>query len=80
MHNLIPNNKNLLQSIISVIDKTRRNVAIAVNSELTVLYWHIGKQINESILQNNNPEPHPVGMHSSVEKQYPHKQQHSVGM
>jgi hypothetical protein len=42
----IPNNENVLQSIISLIDKTRRNVAIAVNSELTVLYWHIGKQIN----------------------------------
>jgi hypothetical protein len=46
MHNSIPNNENVLQSIISLIDKTRRNVAIAGNSELIVWYWHIGKQIN----------------------------------
>ncbi|MDR3220098.1 MAG: hypothetical protein LBU22_14195 [Dysgonamonadaceae bacterium] len=46
------NNENVLQSIISLIDKTRRNVAIAVNSELTVLYWHINKQINRKDERN----------------------------
>ncbi len=42
----------LVQSIISLIDSTRQRVATTINSELTLLYWQIGKQINEDILKN----------------------------
>lgn len=39
-----------------MIDTSRENVAIAVNSEITLLYWKIGKRINEEILGNERAE------------------------
>ena len=45
-------NGNLLDSIIGLIDTTRQNVAKTVNQELTLLYWNIGKSINDDILNN----------------------------
>lgn len=52
----MPDSQKLLQSIISLIDSARRNVALAVNSELTLLYWNIGKQIKEDILKNSRAD------------------------
>ncbi|MCD4745908.1 MAG: DUF1016 N-terminal domain-containing protein, partial [Bacteroidales bacterium] len=52
----IVNNNQLFQSIISLIDNTRNRVAVSINSELTLLYWNIGKQINENILQNKRAD------------------------
>jgi hypothetical protein len=50
------NNSELLQSIVSLIDNARNRVAAAVNSELSLLYWNIGKRINEDILKNNRAD------------------------
>jgi predicted nuclease of restriction endonuclease-like (RecB) superfamily len=52
----IPENQILLQSIVSLIDTARNKVALAVNNELTQLYWSIGKRINEDILLNGRAE------------------------
>ena len=52
----LPESQKLLQSIVSLIDNVRKNVALTVNSELTLLYWNIGKQINEDILKNNRAD------------------------
>ncbi|MGG7035810.1 MAG: YhcG family protein [Flavobacterium sp.] len=46
----------LLNSIIGLIDTTRHNVAKTVNQELTLLYWNIGKNINDDILKNNRAD------------------------
>lgn len=56
MSNIKPVNDNLLQSIVSLIDGTRQRVAQTVNSELTLLYWNIGKQINEDVLKNGRAD------------------------
>lgn len=56
MSNLSPKKEELLQSIISLVDNTRRRVAVTVNSELTLLYWNIGKKINEDILINGRAD------------------------
>jgi len=56
MSNLELQKKDLLQSIVSLIDGTRERVALTVNSELTLLYWNIGKQINEDILKNGRAD------------------------
>ena len=56
MGNFVLKKEELLQSIIELIDSSRHNVAITVNSELTALYWHIGKQINEKLLKNEKAE------------------------
>jgi len=46
----------LLNSIISLIDQTRHIVAKTVNQELTLLYWDIGKTINDDILKNDRAD------------------------
>lgn len=46
----------LLNSIVELIDQTRHNVAKTVNQELTLLYWKIGKSINEEILKNDRAD------------------------
>jgi predicted nuclease of restriction endonuclease-like (RecB) superfamily len=50
------NASNLLNSIVSLINLTRQNVAKTVNQELTLLYWKIGKNINVEILNNNRAD------------------------
>lgn len=46
----------LLNSIINLIDSTRQKVAVTVNQELTLLYWNIGKTINEDVLNNSRAD------------------------
>ncbi|HAT9777364.1 TPA: DUF1016 family protein [Legionella pneumophila subsp. pneumophila] len=54
----------LLADIQQLINKSRQKIALAVNAELTMLYWRIGHRINVEILKdtratlsNNN---HPI--------------------
>lgn len=51
----ITNNK-LFEQIKNLIEQTKNNVAIAVNSSLTMMYWNIGKLINDEVLQNKRAE------------------------
>jgi predicted nuclease of restriction endonuclease-like (RecB) superfamily len=46
----------LLDSIIGLIDQTRHIVAKTVNQELTLLYWNIGKTINDDVLKNDRAD------------------------
>ena len=41
---------NLLSEIRQFIDASKAQVAVAVNSAMTLLYWHIGERINRAIL------------------------------
>lgn len=50
------NQPELLDSIIGLIDETHHFVAKTVNQELTLLYWKIGKTINEEILKNDRAD------------------------
>ena len=58
MSNKIDSNEKpeLLNSIIGLIDQTRHFVAKTVNQELTLLYWKIGKNINDEILKNDRAD------------------------
>ncbi len=56
MQKLIKNNQDLLYSIVELIDNSRKRVASTINSELTLLYWNIGKEINENILKNKRAD------------------------
>lgn len=49
-------NAILLGSIVGLIDNSRQNVAKTVNQELTLLYWNIGKNINDEILNNSRAD------------------------
>ena len=49
-------NKNLVVELKSLIASTKEQVAISVNSSLTLMYWQIGFKINEDILKNSRAE------------------------
>jgi predicted nuclease of restriction endonuclease-like (RecB) superfamily len=51
-NNLTP----IASDIRQMIETSRQNVAVAVNSEITLLYWKIGKRINEEVLGNERAE------------------------
>lgn len=50
------NIKNLYKEIIKAIDNSKKNVVTAVNSEMVVLYWNIGKIIKTEILKSEKAE------------------------
>ena len=47
---------DLYKRIVTLIENAKRNVAIKVNNEMTFLYWNIGKDITENILNNQKAE------------------------
>ena len=49
-------NQNLFDSISELINQTRNRVATTINQELTLLYWNIGKTINDDILKNSRAD------------------------
>lgn len=52
MKNELSINESLVQELKNLIASTKEKVAISVNSSLTLLYWNIGKKIQEDILKN----------------------------
>lgn len=49
-------NDNLIAEIKSLIEQSRQQVAATVNSAITLLYWQIGKRINEEILLHSRAD------------------------
>lgn len=49
-------NKSLLEDLKNLIVSTKEQVAVSVNSSLTLMYWQIGFKINEDILKNSRAE------------------------
>jgi len=47
---------SLVHEIKHLIEDSRQQVAVLVNSTITLLYWQIGKRINVEILQNQRAE------------------------
>jgi len=52
----IRTNKAVLFEIKTLIKESKQQVAVAVNSTMSMLYWNIGKRINTEILQNKRAE------------------------
>lgn len=50
------NEHQLVGEISQLIQNSKQRVAVTVNAELTLLYWHIGQRINQHILQNERAE------------------------
>lgn len=46
----------LLHDLRGLIEETRSTVATTVNAALTMLYWRVGKRINEEILQGERAD------------------------
>ena len=47
---------HLVQDLRQIIHDARGRVAAQVNSELTLMYWHIGERINRDVLDNQRAE------------------------
>ncbi len=56
MSNDLKINNSLFYDIKGLIDDTRSAVAQTVNSGLTMLYWNIGKKINDDVLENKRAD------------------------
>ncbi|KGQ40479.1 nuclease [Gallibacterium anatis IPDH697-78] len=48
--------QQLVGEISQLIQTSKQRVAVTVNAELTLLYWHIGQRINQHILNNERAE------------------------
>ena len=48
--------ESLITDLRTLINEARNKVALIVNTEITLLYWHIGKRINEEVLENQRTE------------------------
>ena len=46
----------LLNELSQLIEQSQRQLVSHANSTLTMLFWQIGKRINENILQNKRAE------------------------
>ena len=46
----------LVDDLRRIIDTARRQVAVAANAEMTMMYWHIGERINREVLGNQRAE------------------------
>jgi hypothetical protein len=49
-------NTDLISDISLLIEQSQRHIATQANSALTQLFWHIGKRINDEILQNKRAD------------------------
>jgi predicted nuclease of restriction endonuclease-like (RecB) superfamily len=67
---LISNNeiKSLYEEITNAIDRSKRNIVSAINSEMVLLYWNIGKIIKSQILLGEKAE-YGKAMISSLSKE-----------
>lgn len=54
--NLIETSSPLLADVRQLIGDSRQRVALAVNAELTQLYWQIGNRVNVELLQGQRAE------------------------
>lgn len=48
--------QQVFSDIRQLIEETRRSVAVAVNAGLNMLYWEVGRRINEEVLGNERAE------------------------
>lgn len=53
---ITPQPKEFFAQISQLIQDRKQQMAIMVNAELTLLYWHIGQQINQYILQGERAQ------------------------
>ena len=52
----IKSQRELLRDLKTLIESGRGQAVAAVNSTITVTYWHVGKRINEEILHGERAE------------------------
>jgi predicted nuclease of restriction endonuclease-like (RecB) superfamily len=57
MENKVFNNNGVLfNSVITLIEQSKQQLSLTVNASMSMLYWQIGKKINEEILNDQRAE------------------------
>ena len=56
MSELVLDIKPVVEDIQCMIEQSQQKAIQAVNTEATLLYWQVGKRINDEVLQNNRAE------------------------
>lgn len=46
----------LFADIVKLIEESRKRTFIQINSNLTLMYWHVGRHISEHIMENNRAD------------------------
>ena len=46
----------LLGEVRELIEQSRQQVAVTVNATMTLLYWQVGKRVNEEVLKEKRAE------------------------
>lgn len=49
-------NEKLITDLSKLIEQNRHQIAMQANSTLTILFWQVGKRVNDDILQNQRAE------------------------
>lgn len=55
-NNITISENNLLNELSQLIEQSKHQVTVQVNSALTILFWQIGNRINQDILKNKRAE------------------------
>ena len=50
------NHHKFFDELSALIDQGKQKLTFAANSTLTLLFWNLGKRINEEVLHNNRAE------------------------
>ena len=56
MSKALSSNPRFFSEIKSLIEQSRRQVAVTVNATMTMLYWEVGKRIREEVLHDQRAE------------------------
>ncbi|MCP4376557.1 MAG: DUF1016 domain-containing protein, partial [bacterium] len=56
MNKELSSNPSFFSKIKSLIEQSRQQVAVTVNATMTMLYWEIGRRVNEEVLQDKRAE------------------------
>jgi len=54
--NEIEKGKGIFEKISGLIERARKKVATAINQEMVLLYWNVGKTIKEEIIKSKRAE------------------------
>jgi len=52
MNKNLSKQNDLLKDLITIIEQGKQQTAVQVNSTMTLVFWQVGKRINEDILQH----------------------------
>jgi hypothetical protein len=55
-NSIVISEKSLLKELSQLIEQSQQQFVSQANSNLTILFWHIGNSINKNILQNKRAD------------------------